>query len=176
LLFEVAAADDLRTGFVVPPQGDDPESWKRRVALWRDPRILVGGSDAGAHLDMVDTFGYFTDFVGPSVRDRQLITLEEAVRLLTDVPGRTFGLRGRGRLVEGWAADVVVFDETTVGTAPTEMRGDLPGGGMRLFAGAHGVEAVLVNGGLVVERGELTDVLAGTALRSGRDTETVPVH
>jgi N-acyl-D-aspartate/D-glutamate deacylase len=176
LLFEVAAADDLRTGFVVPPQGDDPESWKRRAALWQDPRILVGGSDAGAHLDMVDTFGYFTDFVGPSVRDRQLITLEEAVRLLTDVPGRTFGLRGRGRLVEGWAADVVVFDETTVGTAPTEMRGDLPGAGMRLFAGAHGVEAVLVNGELVVDRGELSDVLAGTVLRSGRDTETVPVH
>jgi N-acyl-D-aspartate/D-glutamate deacylase len=173
LLFEVAADDDLRTGFVVPPQGDDPESWKRRAALWQDPRVLVGGSDAGAHYDMLDTFGYFTDFVGPSVRDRQLITLEEAVRLLTDVPGRAFGLIGRGRLSEGWAADVVVFDPTTIGTAGTEMRSDLPAGGMRLFAGAYGVESVLVNGESVVEHGELTDVLAGTVLRSGRDTETV---
>jgi N-acyl-D-aspartate/D-glutamate deacylase len=176
LFFEVAAADDLRTGFVVPPQGDDPESWKRRAALWQDPRILVGGSDAGAHFDMIDTFGYFTDFVGPSVRDRQLITLEESVRLLTDVPGRAFGLRGRGRLAEGWAADVVVFDETTVCTAATEMRNDLPAGGMRLFAGAQGVEAVLVNGEPVVVHGELTDSLAGTVLRSGRDTETVLFH
>jgi N-acyl-D-aspartate/D-glutamate deacylase len=176
LLFEVAADDNVSTGFVVPPQGDDLESWKRRAVLWQDPRILVGGSDAGAHFDMIDTFGYFTDFVGPSVRDRQLITLEEAVRLLTDAPGRAFGLRGRGRLVEGWAADVVVFDEATVATAPTEMRSDLPAGGMRLFAGAHGVEALLVNGKPVVESGELTDVLAGTVLRSGRDTQTVLVR
>jgi N-acyl-D-aspartate/D-glutamate deacylase len=176
LLFEVAADDNVGTGFVVPPQGDDLESWQRRAALWQDPRILVGGSDAGAHFDMIDTFGYFTDFVGPSVRDRRLITLEEAVRLLTDVPGRAFGLRGRGRLVEGWAADVVVFDEATVATAPTEIRSDLPSGGMRLFAGAHGIEAVLVNGQPLVECGQLTDAVAGTVLRSGRDTETVLVQ
>ena len=173
LLFDVVVADELRTGFVVPPQGDDPESWRRRAALWEDPRVLVGGSDAGAHLDMSDTFGYFSDFVGPTVRDRRLLSLEAAVRLITDVPARAFGLRGRGRLEEGFAADVVVFDEATVGTAPTELRTDLPADGARLYAGATGVEAVLVNGEVIVERGVFTGALPGTVLRSGRDTETV---
>ncbi|MFI5047779.1 MAG: amidohydrolase family protein [Acidimicrobiia bacterium] len=173
LMFDVAVADELRTGFVVPPQGDDDESWRRRGELWKDPRVLVGGSDAGAHLDMVDTFGYFTDLVGPSVRDRQLLTLETAVRLVTDDAARAFGLRGRGRLEPGFAADVVVFDEHEVGSMPTEIRADLPADGMRLYAEATGIEAVLVNGQLIVEQGGLTGAQPGTVLRSGRDTETV---
>ena len=175
LLFDVVVADDLRTGFVVPAQGDDPETWKRRAALWQDPRLIVGGSDAGAHLDMLATFGFFTDLVGPSVRDRQLLTLEEAVRLITDDAARAFGLRGRGRIEEGFAADLVVFDEDEVATGPIELRHDLPADGARLYAEARGIDAVLVNGQVIVERGELTGAQPGTVLRSGRDTETVPI-
>ena len=173
LMFDVAVADDLRTSFVVPRQGDDPETWKRRAKLWQDPRTIVGGSDAGAHLDMLDTFGFFTDFVGPTVRDRQLLSLEAAVRMLTDDAAQAFGLRGRGRLAAGYAADVVVFDESEVATSPTETRADLPANGTRLYAGGRGIEFVLVNGEVVVERGELTGALPGAVLRSGRDTDTV---
>jgi N-acyl-D-aspartate/D-glutamate deacylase len=175
LLFDVAVADELRTGFVVPPQGNDDASWRRRAELWKDPRVLVGGSDAGAHLDMVDTFGYFTDLIGPSVRDRQLLSLESAVQLVTDDAARAFGLRGRGRLEPGFAADVVVFDKDQVGSRPTEIRADLPANGMRLYAEATGIEAVLVNGQPIVEQGQLTGSQPGTVLRSGRDTETVPI-
>jgi N-acyl-D-aspartate/D-glutamate deacylase len=175
LLFDVAVADELRTGFVVPPQGNDDESWRRRAELWKDPRVLVGGSDAGAHLDMVDTFGYFTDLIGPSVRDRQLLSLETAVQLVTDDAARAFGLRGRGRLEPGFAADVVVFDKEQVGSRPTEIRADLPANGMRLYAEATGIETVLVNGQPIVEQGQLTGSQPGTVLRSGRDTETVPI-
>ena len=175
LLFDVVVADDLRTGFVVPAQGDDPESWKRRAALWQDPRLIVGGSDAGAHLDMLATFGFFTDLVGPSVRDRHLLTLEAAVRLVTDDAARAFGLRGRGRIAPGYAADVVVFDEHEVATGPIELRRDLPADGARLYAEARGIDAVLVNGEVIVERGELTGAQPGTVLRSGRDTDTVAI-
>ena len=175
LLFEVAVAEDLRTAFVVPAEGDDPESWRRRVAVWNDPRTIVGGSDAGAHLDMLDTFGFFTDFVGPTVRDRQLLSLEAAVRMITGDAARAFGLRGRGLLAPDYAADVVVFDETKVARLPAGLRADLPGDGSRLYAAAVGMDQVLVNGQVIAEHGELTDALPGTVLRSGRDTETVAV-
>jgi N-acyl-D-aspartate/D-glutamate deacylase len=176
LFFDVAVADDLRTLFVVPPQGDDPTSWKRRLALLEDPRTIIGGSDAGAHLDMSDTFAFFTDFVGPSVRDRQLLPLETAVRMITDDPARSFGLRNRGRIESGYAADVVVFDEHEVGGLPVETRADLPGGGTRLYCQAVGVDYVLVNGEVIAEQGELTGSKPGTVLRSGRDTDTVSIR
>jgi N-acyl-D-aspartate/D-glutamate deacylase len=143
LLFEVAVADDLRTGFVVPAEGDDPESWRRRLAVWEDPRTIIGGSDAGAHLNMLDTFGFFTDFIGPTVRDRQPLPLEAAVRMITGDAARAFGLRGRGLLTPGYAADAVVFDETVVARLPAVVRADLPGNGSRLYAGAVGVDHVL---------------------------------
>ena len=78
-------------------------------------------------------------------------------------------------VVEGWAADVVLFDADTVAPGPIQTRDDLPGGAHRLFAAADGVEHVLVNGVEVVRAGQLTGALPGVALRSGRDTETVPL-
>ncbi len=176
LFFDVSVADELRTVMVVPPQGDDPESWQRRVRLWRDDRTIIGGSDAGAHLDMLDTFGYFTDFLGPTVRDRQLLPLEEAVRMVTDDAARAFGLTGRGRVAEGYAADIVVFDEDRIGSEPVHARVDLPADGMRLYAGATGIDCVLVNGEPVAESGVATGARPGTVLRSGRDTHTVPIR
>ena len=176
LLFDVVVADDLRTVLMVPPSGDDPDSWRRRMELLGDPRTLVGGSDAGAHLDMSDTFSFFTDFVGTTVRERQLLPLETAVRMVTDDAARAFGLRNRGRIEPGYAADVVVFDEKLVRSKPIETRNDLPGNGTRLFAEAEGIDWVLVNGEVIAAGGELTESRPGTVLRSGRDSETVLVR
>ena len=92
---------------------------------------------------------------------------------MTDVPARLYGLTGRGRVAEGAIADLVVLDPDTVGTKPLLARHDLPAGGERLYAEATGIEHVLVGGRDAVVGGELTGDLAGTVLRSGRDTETV---
>jgi N-acyl-D-aspartate/D-glutamate deacylase len=173
LLFDVALADDLRTVLTLPAQGDDRASWDRRARVWRDERVLIGGSDAGAHLDMVPTFGYCTDFVGPTVRERQLLSLEEAVRKITDDAAQAFGLTGRGRLAVGYAADVVVFDEASIATGPVRTLTDLPDQGTRLYADATGIDIVVVNGTTVVEGGDRTEDRSGTVLRSGRDTQTV---
>ena len=108
-------------------------------------------------------------------RARGLLTLEEAVHQLTGAQRRVCGVRGRGRLAEGWAADLVLFDADTVAPGPIQTRDDLPGGAQRLFAAADGIEHVLVNGVEVVRGGELTGALPGVAMRSGRDTETVPL-
>lgn len=171
-LLDIVVADDLRTSFRNTSDDDTDEDWAARAELWRDPRAVVGASDAGAHLDMLATFSFSTDLLGFGVRERGLLTTEEAVRLLTSEPADLYGLRGRGRLAEGAAADVVVFDEATVGPEDVSTRFDLPGGAGRLYAGAHGVDHVLVNGVPIVTAGELTGDTPGTLLRSGRDTAT----
>ncbi|MFP6610492.1 MAG: amidohydrolase family protein, partial [Deltaproteobacteria bacterium] len=153
--------------------GDDEDSWKLRAEVWQDERVVVGGSDAGAHLDMIDTFACATTLLGPGRRDRGLIGLEDAVHQLTDVPARLYGLKGRGRLAEGWAADVCVFDPETIGPKQLHTRSDLPAGASRLYAEAAGIEHVIVGGTEAVRAGELTGDRPGRVLRSGRDTETV---
>jgi N-acyl-D-aspartate/D-glutamate deacylase len=136
---------------------------------------VVGGSDAGAHLDTMCGAVYSTSLLGDGVRQRHLLSFEEAVRLLTDVPARLYGLVDRGRLAEGWWADLVVFDPATVGHRALQTRRDLPAGAPRLFAESTGIDHVLVNGTAVVDGGELTGAVPGRVLRSGHDTETVAI-
>ena len=173
-LLDIVLEDDLRTVILPPQSGDADEDWALRAELWRDPRVVLGASDAGAHLDFIATFNYTTALLGPSVRDRGLMGLEEAVHRLTDVPARLYGLTGRGRLAEGWAGDLVVFDPATIDPGRVGMRADLPGGAARLYSEPAGVEHVVVNGTEIVGPGAtFTEARPGTVLRSGRDTETV---
>jgi N-acyl-D-aspartate/D-glutamate deacylase len=172
-LCDIAVADDLMTGFGFPAREDDDETWQARIKVWRDKRTIIGASDAGAHLDFLATFNYSTVLLGKPVRERGLLPIEEAIHLLTDVPARLYGIRERGRLSDGWRADVVVIDPDSVGAQPVRMRFDLPTGAPRLYGGADGIDHVLVNGVEIVDHGEFTDARPGTLLRSGRDTETV---
>ena len=172
-LLDIVVADELRTGLHPAIPEGDADDWKMRAEVWRDGRTIVGGSDAGAHLDMMCGAIYSTALLGSAVRDRQLLTLEEAVHQLTDVPARLYGLRGRGRIEAGAHADLVLFDPATVGHGPDRTRDDLPGGAARLYAEATGVEHVIVNGVEVAANGTATGASPGTLLRSGRDTETV---
>jgi N-acyl-D-aspartate/D-glutamate deacylase len=174
-MIDLALSDGLRTSFMPPSTGDDEASWQLRGRCWRDDRTVIGASDAGAHLDMIDTFAQSTQVLGNGVRVHRLLSLEEAVRQLTDVPARLYGLVDRGRLAEGWRADVVVFDPETVGSGPTYTRFDLPAGAGRLYADAEGIEHVIVNGVEIARGAEPTGSLPGAILRSGRDTETVEV-
>ena len=172
-MVDIAIADELRTVFANQDRGQDEATWKRRVEVWRDHRAVVGASDAGAHLDMIDSFSFSTTLLAKAVREHELMPIEEAVHHLTDRPARLYGLRDRGRLVEGAHADVVVFDPERVGPAEVSMRFDLPGGAGRVYGGAVGIEHVLVNGVPCVRGEDLLDPRPGTLLRSGRDTDTV---
>lgn len=173
-LLDIVVADELRTG-LRPPIPEVEADWEARAKVWTDPRAVVGGSDAGAHLDVMCGAVYTTALLGEGVRRRSLLSWEEAVRLLTDVPARLYGLRHRGRLAEGWWADIVAFDPDRVAHGPERTRDDLPGGASRLYAGATGIEHVLVNGTPVVLHDALIGDLPGQVLRSGRDTDTVAV-
>jgi N-acyl-D-aspartate/D-glutamate deacylase len=171
-LLDVVVADRLRTG-LRPPIPESEADWTLRAEAWLDPRAIVGGSDAGAHLDTMCGAIYSTSLLGDGVRQRSLLSWEEAVRQLTDIPARLYGLRDRGRLVPGAWADVVVLDPTTIGHGPVRTRNDLPGGASRLYAEAEGIAHVLVNGTEIVRDGIFTETRPGRLLRSGTDTDTV---
>jgi N-acyl-D-aspartate/D-glutamate deacylase len=175
VLLDIVLADELRTGFSPGHMGTaTSDDWKVRAEVWRDPRTVVGGSDAGAHLDMMCGAIYSTALLAHGVREEQVITLEEAIHQLTDVPARLYGVRNRGRIAEGWAADLVVFDPDRVGYQKERTRADLPAGASRIYSEADGIEAVFVNGTRIVDSGSFTGATPGTLLAAGRDTETVP--
>ena len=172
-LLDIVIADELRTGLSPPLTGDDAADWKMRAEVWHHPGAVIGGSDAGAHLDMMCGAIYTTSLLGRGVREHRVVTLEEAVRLITDVPARFYGLTERGRIEPGWHADLVLFDPATVDHGPERTRYDLPSGAPRLVADAYGITSVWVGGVEVCRDGAATGALPGTVLRSGRDTATV---
>jgi N-acyl-D-aspartate/D-glutamate deacylase len=175
-LLDLVIEDDGATIFTTPITDDDEASWAQRAAALKDPNIVIGGSDAGAHLDSLADFSCNTRFLSEMVKERNLLPIEEAIRLITDVPARFYGLHDRGRLVQGALADIVILDPAAIGPGTPEIRADLPAGGMRLFSQPDGIHAVLVNGTEVVTSGKPTGALPGSVLRSGRDTKTVPLN
>jgi N-acyl-D-aspartate/D-glutamate deacylase len=161
---DLTLADDLDNEFTM-------QSFNTRVdrmtELLNDPSVLIGLGDGGAHLDMLCDAGYPTYVLGTWVRERSALSLEEAVRRMTSDPADFFGIRDRGRLSAGLAADVVVFDPATVGSAGRpERRYDLPGGAKRMVMRSKGVECTVVNGEITWWQGELTGAAAGQVLRS----------
>jgi N-acyl-D-aspartate/D-glutamate deacylase len=174
-LLDIVINDELRTVLWPMPPDDDLKSWQLRAEAWEHPLVLLGGSDAGAHLDRMCGAPYTSAFLADQLRGRQLVSLERAVQLITQAPADLFGLRDRGVLREGYRADVVVFDPATIASGEVNLVDDLPGGASRLYADAIGVQRVLVNGVTSVVDGKPTGARSGTVLRSGRDTRTVAI-
>ena len=139
----------------------------RMAEILNDKSVLVALGDGGAHVDMLCDAGYPTYLLGTWVRERQALTLEEGVRRLTSDPAEVFGVRNRGRLAPGLAADVAVFDAARIGsTNRGERRFDLPGGAKRMVMPSRGVEYTVVNGVVTWADGKLTGATAGQVLRS----------
>lgn len=163
-LLDLTLEDDLENEFTV-------QSWNTRVdrmaELLNDRSVLLGLGDGGAHLDMLCDSGYPTYVLGTWVRERQVLSLEEAVRRMTSDPADFYAIRDRGRIAPGMAADIVIFDPDTVGSdARPERLHDLPGGGKRMVKRSRGIEYTLVNGVVTWEKGKLTPARAGRVLRS----------
>jgi N-acyl-D-aspartate/D-glutamate deacylase len=171
-LLDIALADGLRTTFGDIPKADTTADWEARAEIIRDPRSLIGGSDAGAHLDMLGTFNYATELLAHGVREFGAFSLEEGVKHLTSEPARLYGLRDRGVVAVGSAADLVVLDPDVVASQPLSTLDDLPANGSRIYAGAIGIAHVFVAGTETVTSGEFTGILPGRVLRSGADTVT----
>ncbi len=172
-LLDIVLADDLRTVLWPGATDADPASWELRRQAWDHPSVMLGGSDAGAHLDRMQGANYTTRFIADCLRGRKLTTVERAVQMLTQVPARLFGLRDRGTISVGAHADLVLFDPDSVESEMLTMVHDLPGRTSRLYAGSVGVRSVWVSGRETVHDGRSTGELPGSIIRSGVDTDTV---
>jgi N-acyl-D-aspartate/D-glutamate deacylase len=161
---DLTLADDLENEFTMTSFNNRPE---RMAEILNNPAMLLGLGDGGAHLDMLCDSGYPTYVLGTWVRERKVLTLEHAVQRMTSDPADFFGIRDRGRLAPGLAADLAIFDPATVGSAGRpERRYDLPGGAKRMVMRSQGIEYTIVNGVVTWEKGALTGAAAGSVLRS----------
>ncbi|MDG2305565.1 MAG: amidohydrolase family protein [Candidatus Binatia bacterium] len=144
VMCELAVAEDLKTRFRAYIANDDVEAVRD---LLTEDRVILGLSDAGAHVDQLCDAPLYTDFLSKWVRERELMPLERAVRKLSGEAADLFGFVRRGYLREGYWADVCVFDPDTVDPGPLRRVRDFPADGERLTADAPtGVRHVLVNG------------------------------
>jgi N-acyl-D-aspartate/D-glutamate deacylase len=173
MMLDISLEGDLDAVFVPGLGGWDHKTFELRSRIWHDDRMLIGGSDGGAHLDLIDTFALATSLLQYGVREHGVITLEEAVHQLTERPATLFGLKQRGSLAEGYHADITIFDPKTVAKGKTYNRYDVPGDAFRVYAEAIGIDHVFVNGVQIVRNGEHTGAMPGKVLKSGEDTATV---
>jgi N-acyl-D-aspartate/D-glutamate deacylase len=147
-LLDLALEEDLATVFAALLLNSDEDAVARLI---RHPHSLVSLSDAGAHLTFFNDAGFGLHLLGHWVRERGVLPLEAAVRKLTSDPASVFGIPDRGRLEQGCAADLLLFDPATVGRGPKRRVFDLPAGASRLVTPAIGVHGVWVNGARVVD-------------------------
>ena len=163
-LLDLTLADDLDNEFTLQSFNSRED---RMAEVLRNRDMLLGLGDGGAHLDMLCDAGYPTYVLGTWVREKNVLTLEEAVRRMTSDPADFFGIKDRGRIAPGLAADLVLFDPDTVGSAGRPERlYDLPGGAKRMVMRSQGIHMTLVNGEVTWQDGKLTGARAGKVLRS----------
>jgi N-acyl-D-aspartate/D-glutamate deacylase len=140
--------------------------------LLASPHTVLGLSDAGAHASQLCDACFSTHLLGRWVREKTVLGLEQAVRMLTARPAEVFGIADRGRLAVGAPADAVVFDPETIGAGKLRRVHDQPAGADRLVADAIGIDAVIVNGVVIRRAGrdavDAAGPLPGKLLRGGR--------
>jgi N-acyl-D-amino-acid deacylase len=161
---DVTLEDDLENEFTMQSFNTRED---RMAEILNNRDMLLGLGDGGAHLDMLCDSGYPSYVLGTWVREKKVLSLEEAVRRMTSDPADFFGIRDRGRLKPGLAADLVIFSEKEIASgARPERLYDLPGGAKRMVMRSRGIEMTLVNGEPTWENGALTGARAGHVLRS----------
>ncbi len=161
---DIATADRLRTVFYTASAAGSSDLLREVV---QDPYVLYGVSDGGAHTKFFTAGRYPTETLSMHVRERELVSLEEAHWRLSALPASLAGFRDRGTIRVGGPADIVVYDFENLESRPSEVAHDLPGGEWRRIQRARGYRWVLVNGEITIEDDTQTDVHSGALLRHG---------
>jgi N-acyl-D-aspartate/D-glutamate deacylase len=163
-LLDLTLEDDLENEFTLQSYNSRVD---RMAEVLNNRDMLLGLGDGGAHLDMLCDSGYPSYVLGTWVREKKVLTLEEAVRRMTSDPADFFGIKDRGRIQPGLAADLVLFSKEEINTAgKLERLFDLPAGAKRMVVRSKGIEMTLVNGEATWDKGALTGARAGKVLRS----------
>jgi N-acyl-D-amino-acid deacylase len=161
---DLVVEEKLQTRFLLAESNIDDEALRRILTY---PNAFIGLGDGGAHVQFHGGYGYTTRLLGEWVREKQALTLEQAVKRLTFESASLFGISDRGLLREGLAADIVLFDPDTVMPGPETVVHDFPAGGWRIKEPAVGIHMTIVNGQVLLEDGKHTGALPGRVLRNG---------
>lgn len=127
--------------------------------------VLPGLSDAGAHVSMIMDCAAYTFILTHWVRDTGVYSLAEGVRRITSAPARVIGLKDRGILAKGMAADINIIDLARLGEGFPRLVHDFPGGAPRYIQPSRGYVATLVNGEMTFAESKHTGGRAGRVLR-----------
>jgi N-acyl-D-aspartate/D-glutamate deacylase len=164
---DLALEENLETEFERREVNSDQAAM---TALLTSPYTVIGQSDGGAHVVFRTDYSYSTYLLSHWVREKEIMSLEDAIRKLTFVPASLFGFSDRGLVRPGMAADLMVFDAATISPLEPGEAHDLPGGAKRRKQLARGIEWTVVNGQVLIEKGEHTGALPGKVARSGNAT------
>ena len=162
LIIDLALDKHLKQFFIQPIVNEDQELV---LAMMRHPRSVVTFSDSGAHVSQIMDSSIQTHLLGHWVRDRQALTLEQAIRKITFELAAFWGLSGRGLLREGNFADLTIFDPATIAPEMPTLEYDLPAGARRLKQKSTGILATIVNGEVLLRDNQHTGALPGRLLR-----------
>ena len=155
-IIDLAIRSELGQFFAQPFANDDREGAR---ALLEHPGNVMSFSDSGAHVSQISDTSIHTQFLAEWVRDRNVFSLEEAIRMITSVPAAIWGFADRGLVRPGYAADLNVFDPDSIQPELPSVVNDLPTGAPRLLQKSSGIAATIVNGEIIVEGGESTDAV-----------------
>jgi len=163
VILDISLSDDFETSFGLDAVGHNDLA--AIAGFLAEPLVAIGAGDGGAHVSNFATYGDTCFLFSEFVRRRSAMSLETAVHKLTHDVARTWGLKDRGLIRPGFAADLVIFDPDVVDRGPEIAVGDLPGGGYRYIRRASGIETVFVNGALVYSQADgYSDARAGQML------------
>ncbi|RJQ64030.1 MAG: D-aminoacylase [Desulfobacteraceae bacterium] len=156
LIFDLVAAEGHGAGIILFSMDEDDV---RRIL--QSPLSMVGsdgGPKTGSAMNHPRFCGTFPRVLSKYVREEGVLKLEEAIRKMTSFAARTFGIKGKGLLKEGFDADIVVFDPQAVKDCATFENPS---------AKPEGIDLVIVNGVPAVEDGKLTGNRSGRVIRRG---------
>jgi N-acyl-D-aspartate/D-glutamate deacylase len=169
-LLDLSLAAELQASFLTQSaSSDDPDAVAELLA---SPHVIAGVSDGGAHAKFTVGGAYTTDLLEWLVRETGRVTVEQAHQKLAYLPARAAGLRDRGALLEGMAADVIVYDAARIKRTPewtvAEIVHDQPAGEWRRVQRADGYHWTLVNGEITFDGNQCTGATPGRLLGGGR--------
>jgi N-acyl-D-aspartate/D-glutamate deacylase len=160
---DLAVEEELNTVFILGEINTDTEAVGQ---ILRSPYAVVGLSDGGAHVQFHSNVSNSTRLLGYWVREKGIMSLEQAVRRLTFDSATAFGIYDRGLLQPGMAADLVVFDPETVNPGEEDVVHDFPNNGWRIRELAEGIYCTIVNGQVLLEGGKHVGTYPGRVLRN----------
>jgi N-acyl-D-aspartate/D-glutamate deacylase len=160
---DLALEENLETEFERREVNSDEAAMK---ALLTSPYTIIGQSDGGAHVVFRTDYSYSTYLLSHWVREKNIMSLEDAIRKLTFIPASLFGLYDRGLVRQGMAADLMIFDPASIAPLEPGEAYDLPGGSRRRKQLAKGIEMTVVNGEVLIDKGEHTGAYPGRVARS----------